>query len=520
MNKRIFSTKTNKVPVADTHNRAGGRAYSLSDKAALVQHAVTGCFNNTYYARAETLLDEVRNLCENVDPTFIAKCAVYARENGYMKDMPAFLTAVLASKDVSLMQRVFRRTLDNGVQIKKFAQVLRSGTVGRKSFGTAIKHAVQNWLDGRTDEQLFKDSIGGDVSMADLIKLTHPKPKNQARNSLYGYFLGKEYNKRYLPKIVKEYEKFKEGKIEEVPDVDFRFLTSLTLDADAWKAIARRAPWHMTRMNLNTFARHGVFDDKEIVNIVAKRLADKETIKRVKVFPYQLLAAFLAAQEGVPAKITEALQDAMELATENVPSLDCDVVVCPDVSGSMSSPITGDRGSATTKMRCIDVAALIASVLLRNNKTARVLPFENRVVDIHMNGRDSVMTNAQKLASIGGGGTACQAPLARLNTQHEKADLIVIVSDNESWVTSGYRSMFHTGTDLMAEWSKFKQYNKGAKMVLIDLQPGNTTQAPDKKDDILNVGGWNDACFTVMNDFLHGNIEANTLVKAVEAVEI
>ena len=38
-----------------------------------------------------------------------------------------------------------------------------------------------------------------------------------------------------------------------------------------------------------------------------------------------------------------------------------EVVVCPDVSGSMQSPVTGYRKGATTSVRCIDVAALVAS---------------------------------------------------------------------------------------------------------------------------------------------------------------
>ena len=37
-------------------------------------------------------------------------------------------------------------------------------------------------------------------------------------------------------------------------------LTALGLGRREWTAIARSAPWQMTRMNLNTFARHGVFE--------------------------------------------------------------------------------------------------------------------------------------------------------------------------------------------------------------------------------------------------------------------
>ena len=87
----------------------------------------------------------------------------------------------------------------------------------------------------------------------------------------------------------------------------------------------------------------------------------------------------------------------------------------------MSSPVTGHRVGATTAVRCIDVAALVAASILRQNPQAEVMPFESDVVKVRLNARDSVMTNAQKLAAIGGGGTNCSAPLAWLNQNRPKA---------------------------------------------------------------------------------------------------
>ena len=50
----------------------------------------------------------------------------------------------------------------------------------------------------------------------------------------------------------------------------------------------------------------------------------------------------------MPREVREALQDAMEIAIANVPAIDGKVYVCPDVSGSMHSPVTGHRKGATT----------------------------------------------------------------------------------------------------------------------------------------------------------------------------
>ncbi len=115
--------------------------------------------------------------------------------------------------------------------------------------------------------------------------------------------------------------------------------------------IAEAAGWQMLRQNVNTFARHGVFEVEGFTARLARRLSDPAAIRRAKVFPYQIMATWSAVSKTVPAAVSEALVTAMDVAIGNVPALAGRVVVCPDVSGSMSSPITGRRAGATTVMR-------------------------------------------------------------------------------------------------------------------------------------------------------------------------
>ncbi|HMZ80998.1 MAG TPA: RNA-binding protein, partial [Acidobacteriota bacterium] len=207
--------------------------------------------------------------------------------------------------------------------------------------------------------------------------------------------------------------------------------------------------------------------------------------------------------------------DAMEIALDNVPEFSGKVYVLPDVSGSMSSPVTGYRPGATSVVRCIDVAALVAAAVLRQNPQAEVIPFEHRVVNIDINRRDSVMTNAKKLASIGGGGTSCSAPLALLNSQKAKGDLVIYVSDNESWVDASRGR----GTATMKEWAMFKQRNPRARMVCIDIQPYGTTQAAEA-EDILNIGGFSDQVFDVISLFAQNQLVAEHWVGVINQVQI
>ena len=147
----------------------------------------------------------------------------------------------------------------------------------------------------------------------------------------------------------------------------------------------------------------------------------------------------------------------------------------------MHSPVTGHRAGATTAVRCIDVAALVAAAFLRQNSRAGVIPFENNAVNITLNPRDSVMTNAQKLAALPAGGTNCSAPLAELNRRKASGDLLIYVSDNESWVDSPLHGRFGgSATATMKEWTSYKARNPKAKLVCIDIQPYGTTQATER----------------------------------------
>ncbi|MGH9972140.1 MAG: RNA-binding protein [Pyrinomonadaceae bacterium] len=522
-NKTLFKSLIGRLmPATDALNEERAPAYALSPKHQLAQYAATGCLNTTFYAGADEQLAKVLELCAEIDAEFIAKTAVFCRERGFMKDMPALLCAVLSVKDRALLSIIFPRVIDNSKMLRNFVQIMRSGAVGRKSLGTAPKRLVRDWLDARDPAALFKANVGQDPSLTDIVKMVHPKPKDAVRQALFGYFIGRDYAFDALPEVVRNFEAFKKGESKDIPDVPFQMLTALGVGTAEWTAVARRAPWQMTRMNLNTFARHGVFGQAGMPELIAERLRDPEKVAKARVFPYQLMVAYTmaAANANIPQIVCDALQDAMEIATANVPEFRGKVYVFPDISGSMHSAVTGYRRGSTTAVRCIDVAALVAATVLRKNPRAEVIPFESQVVKLRLNPRDSVVTNAKKPANMPAGGTNCSAPLEFLNRRRAKGDLVIYVSDNESWIDAPHYGRFGgSATQTMKEWAHFRQHNPEARMVCIDIQPYGTVQAKDR-GDILNVGGFSDHVFDVIAEFTRGQLNADHWIGVIEAVAL
>src|SRR6185503_4678081 len=149
-NKTLFKSVMGKlVPATNAVNEEHAPAYALSPKHQLAQYAATGCLSTTFYANAKDQLAKMLELCADLDAEFIAKTAVFCRERGYMKDMPALLCAVLSVKDRELLNVIFPRVIDNGKMLRNFVQIMRSGVVGRKSLGSAPKRLVREWLDAR-----------------------------------------------------------------------------------------------------------------------------------------------------------------------------------------------------------------------------------------------------------------------------------------------------------------------------------------------------------------------------------
>lgn len=538
-NSQLFASERSapSVPGVVVENNAGGRAYETTAEHSLAQYAMTGTFSNTFYVDARAQLEDVLKLTEKVSPEFIAKLAIYARQKGYMKDMPAFLLAILGNKDVKLAELIFSQVIDNGKMLRNFVQMIRSGVTGRRSLGNALKRCVNTWLTKATLNQLLNASIGNDPSLGDVIKMTHPKPSEPWQDAFFTWQIGKPASLEALPQKCQDYDAFMkavalkaEGNdvaLPELPDVPFLMLSSLTLSAEQWKVLVPRMTWTQLRMNLNMLARNNVFDDKENVARIAAKLRDPETIAQARPMPYQMLATYVNVDKAViPRAIIDALHDAFEISVNNAPTIDGRLVVALDVSGSMNSPITGTRKGQTTKVTNTMAGSLMMASLLRKNPDVLPLAFSTQVYDLrnHVEPRNAVLSTAQQLAGINGGGTACWMPFMACIEHNLEADLFIMISDNESWfgdpAGTNIHSMYQSSRTRTGQaWAEYKKKFPNAKLVCIDISPNTSVQVNDQRD-VLNIGGFSDNVFDLISLFAEGKIGKEYWVGEIKKVTL
>jgi 60 kDa SS-A/Ro ribonucleoprotein len=548
-NKSLFSSQATRalsVPKADAVTHHGTPAYSLDAFHGLCQLACTGTMHDTFYAGGGDQLEQLIKLSAKVKDEQLAKLAIYARQKGLMKDMPAACLLLLSKRDTVLFHKIFNRVITNGKMLRTFFQLLRSGKLGRKALSGSLSRAFRN----RIKEALFamqeKDNpwllhaaIGNDPSYRDILRCVHYKPFTNFERAVNGWLA--DYELKYwapagyadLPPILTALDAFRKAENEhqqlallpQLSKVRWDLLSDSIKGKKVWAQVARNmAPFAM-RMNLNTMARHGVFEDPEITAHIASRLSDPEEVKRGGSFPYGYFMAYLMADANIPQTIKTALHKAAEWSCGNVPALPGPVVIGIDTSGSMSSPVTGHQGKGqTSKATCVQVASVFGAALWRRNPDSILVPFDTCEHLHSLDPNDSMLSLAERMSKYGGGGTDCSVPLKVATDRFKSRAFVgcIVVSDNESWFNAGNYN-YHQGTSTANEWARFvnnqKQLGKfkEPKYVGINIQPGTIAQNKEAKD-VMNVGGFSDGIFETVSAFFEN--DTGRFVRAVEAVDL
>jgi hypothetical protein len=136
---------------------------------------------------------------KTVDAGFIARAAVVFRERGKLT-RSAFLLALLEGKGEHIrMEQTFPAVCNNPVSLKRFVQIIRCGVVGRRAFSNSARRLVRNWITEKSGEELFQLRKGDGVSLVDLLRIFHPRPRTAAQRALFAYLTGKPYNRADLP---------------------------------------------------------------------------------------------------------------------------------------------------------------------------------------------------------------------------------------------------------------------------------------------------------------------------------
>jgi 60 kDa SS-A/Ro ribonucleoprotein len=505
-------------------NYEGFPTFYRSLEEQTLQVLTTGVWEHTFYADQTTLAREALDVIGQMvakDPELLARMIVYARNDGLLRTVPIAALVALSHADSGSFARAFPRVIRTPNDLKDFVATARKGDL-RAGLGRAVKRAVNDWLNGLTEYHAIKyGSRGGDMSLRDVLRITHPQPKDARTDALFHYLvhgLTEESAARIRERLPQVWA-FEQLKRAEDPTerrrriVEGRLPYEVVVGATApdtalWSELMRQMPYMALLRHVNTLARAGVLADGEAAQYVAGWLTSPTAVAKSMVLPFRFFIARKTLVEAVPSRVHEAIEEALELSFANVPRLPGRVCIAPDVSGSMSCGFVSGRGQA----RYIDIAAIFAAACLRMSQDAMVLPFEDRVVPVRLSPRDTLMTTAEKLASIGGGGTAVGAPISQLLRERVKVDTFIGITDGEDWCYCG------SGDErgFLNAWRKYKaSVNRDAKAFLLTLAPYRHAVAPPNEPDVWFIYGWSDAVLPFIARTLRGEQTQLDVVRAI-----
>lgn len=493
--KKLFSTLR-----PTTSNKEGYHSYTRSAEEQYIQTLVTNTLGNTFYADQRQLLAEAEELhreMAQVNPLFMAKAIVYARNEGYMRLQPLFGLAILSAYRPDLFSQIFLNVVRIPSDLTDFLTILKG--LGRGEGGRAVKRQVNRFLAGISEYWAIKyNGRGRGYSLGDAIATAHPKPADLKQQALYRYLIGQEANLSLLPQV-EALEQLKRAGSEaeqlmwiEAGKLPHEVVTGAVKPTKAvWEALLHQMPIFALLRHLNALDRAGVFEDRNNLAIAVERLTDQRALKKSKILPFRFAAAFRQVQHPV---LRDALRDAAEYTFDNLPDLEDQTAIFLDISGSMNGEY-------------LQIGSVFALALYKKTQGNSLFwLFDTVVEDARPSRRDSILSQADRIQARGGTDTG--APVRKLLNERRKVDQIVMITDEQQ----------NHGSPFYEALQKYRsKVNPNVKAYIIDIAPYRNAMVPQPDRNTFYIYGWSD---TVLSYIAQSAKGYGSMVEKIEMMDL
>lgn len=276
------------------------------------------------------------------------------------------------------------------------------------------------------------------VRMADVIELTHPKPKDDNQSALFRHLLDRRHNREEPPPpllaIMAEDHRLmqlapdeRRSQLDDARGLNWsweRLAGWLPggMDSEAWTAIIPAMGYMALLRNLRNFDEAGI--SAETRGEVMARLVSPEAVAKSRQFPYRFFSAWKAAPSIHWGPTLEA---ALEHSVKNVPDMPGKTLVLIDTSGSMNAPVSG-----RTSVQRYEIAALFGAALAKRCESVDVAVFADQAAWFPVTPGTSVLRYIEQVrASIGkvGYGTNIWGAVGSCYTDHDR---VCIFTDEQA----------------------------------------------------------------------------------------
>jgi 60 kDa SS-A/Ro ribonucleoprotein len=513
----------------ETVNYMGGKAYKLNPAMELYTAVVSTMLDNSYYEKADDRLNRIKNLIPQVDPLFVAKLAVYTREEMYLRTIPLVLVTELAKihKGDNLVSRVTARIIQRADEIAEMLAYyeLTNGRKGVKKLNKLSKQ-LQKGLAGSFNKfdayQLAKYNRDTTIKLRDALFLVHPKAKDATQQELFNKLIADELPVPYTW----ETELSKLGQMQFTSESEKQLAK-----AQKWEELvtSEKLGYMALLRNLRNIAIQGT--DKALQEAVLV-IADPVRVRKAKQLPFRYLSAYAELEAIMKNEVSfeneknriqsvlQALGKAVVIASDNIPVAAGNTLILSDNSGSMYGDAGGKSAvSAMSKRTTADIANLFAVLYWMRAENTAIGLFGDRLITPQLQRNKSVFDNFRIInqeAKKCGGSTeqGIFDMMEKLIESKKMVNRIVIFSDCQVGAKCNwYDHKRRVGNDFNKLFQHYRQMNPDVITYSVDLKGyGNTLF--DK--GVMTIGGWSEKLFDMMIALEKGE----NVVSAIEKIEV
>ncbi|NIF07146.1 TROVE domain-containing protein [Chryseobacterium sp. Tr-659] len=484
-----FLRKENKVVI----NYEGEKAYMLTPAEELYSAVVTTGLSDTTYEKGNDRLERIQALIKKNDPEFVAKLAVYARKDMYLRSIPLVLTTELA-KQVSGTDLV-SRTVDGVIQrADEITELLacyqmaneRTETKKLNRLSKQVQKGLMKSFNKFDEYQFAKYNRKAEVTLKDALFLVHPKAKDENQQAVFNKIANDTLETPYTWEV--ELSVLGQTPFADENERKLAF-------KNKWEELifSNKLGYMATLRNLRNIIEAGVSSDA--MNKVCRYLSDERAVANSKQLPFRFLAAYRELKtidSPYLSSILEALEEAIVASAKNVKGFDFDtsVVIAADVSGSMQQPV-----SKKSKVLLYDIGLLMSMILQSKCKNVVTGIFGDRWLRVPMP-KSGILRNVDafyKREGEAGYSTNGYLVIEDLIRRGVKVDKIMLFTDTQMWNSSGTKNSFEDS------WKRYKAMAPHAKLYIFDLAGYGRQPLDVKKNDVYLIAGWSDKIFDVLN---------------------
>ena len=385
--------------INNNRNHEGVKAAPMSDYEALVR-TVSSCFlwESEFYEDGEDIAKRIASLSHKLPNDQVLGLALRLRKVDGIRHAPLMMVAACALKrdgDPSVSKaigKIISRPDEAGelLAISARIQGKPAANLGKITPPAIIKGIAKAFR--KFDAyQLAKYDRNTGIKLRDVLRLSRPKPKDQAQSDMWKRLLNGELS---------------------APDTWEVALSSGEDKKASFERLLRsgKMPYMALLRNLRNMNDSGVERD-----LVKDAIISRKGAKRV--LPFRYIAAARACPTFEPQ-----LDEAMQYAVQDLPMLTGKTVVMVDVSYSMF-----ERLSKKSDMTRIDAATGLAALV--NGDDVRVFSFSDSLVEVArrhgMAGIDAIRRSQPNR------GTRLGAAITELNRK-VRYDRLIVITDEQS----------------------------------------------------------------------------------------